>query len=396
MKIKMKRFCRGLLLIGCFLFAGCGTKTNEEPIPLERPFEERETEMISFSNVQLIYLGDDIGEMLSDGWLLKFYTEMEIDEVGNPIGPGQLMQLMLNTFYEPTQEPSLSRLEGVYVAQRNSGDFNPFTFVDGYMDYLDLPTGRVERPDATFYAEVKSGSTELVSDLLDDGAVEIRLQEDGTFLIEGVLVGKQCRKRRFRWQGPLEPLSWVEPTTPNSTLVSDLTLTTFNHGYLQDRGDYFGLRDDSVRSLLLFLGSEGIDFSTGRPTGSGDLLRLELLVPWSWDKQEGIPAGEYPLLMRNADTSIDRDQLTPYHAVPGLPDCFTYFKWSGAWYVAWNEDDWGEEYARLDRGSVVVERNEEGAHHIRCSMEDCAKPAHRLEVDLWLDKDQLTIFNPNK
>ncbi len=396
MKIKMKRFRDGLLLVGCFLLAGCETKSNVESIPSERPFEERETEMISFSNAQLIYLGDDIGEMLSDGWLLKFHTEMEIDEVGNPIGPGQLMQLMLNTFYEPTQEPNLARLKGVYVAQRNSGDFNPFTFVDGYMDYLDLPTGRVERPDATFYAEVKSGSSELVSDLLDDGAVEIRAQEDGTFLIEGVLVGKQCRKRRFRWQGPLEPLSWVEPTTPNSTLVSDLTLTTFNHGYLQDRGDYFGLRDDSVRSLLLFLGSEGIDFSTGRPTGSGDLLRLELLVPWSWDTQEGIPAGEYPLLVRNADTSIDRDQLTPYHAVPGLPDCFTYFKWSGAWYVAWHEGDWGEEYARLDRGSVVVERNEEGAHHIRCSLEDCAKPAHRLEVDLWLDKDQLTIFNWNK
>ncbi|MBQ8307299.1 MAG: hypothetical protein IJX56_00680, partial [Alistipes sp.] len=222
----MKRFRDGLLLVGCFLLAGCETKSNVESIPSERPFEERETEMISFSNVQLIYLGDDIGEMLSDGWLLKFYTDMEIDEVGNPIGPGQLMQLMLNTFYEPTQEPNLARLKGVYVAQRNSGDFKPFTFVDGYMDYLDLPTGRVERPDATFYAEVKSGSSELVSDLLDDGAVEIRAQEDGTFLIEGILVGKQCRKRRFRWQGPLEPLSWVEPTTPNSTLVSDLTLTT--------------------------------------------------------------------------------------------------------------------------------------------------------------------------
>ena len=358
----------------------------------DHEFVEREARTVEFVECEVSYMGDDIGERSSDGWIVKLYTDMDIDETGNPIGPGAVMQLLLNVRYNEAQEPEVQLLEGRYTSQINSGDYSSGSFVYGYMDYIDLPAGRVERPDGTFYADVADGSTSMEADLIDDGAVQITDNGDGTHTIEGTLVGKKCLKRRFIWRGTIEPRSYVKPQTPNTTLEGNLRLTTLTHALLQDRGDYFYLRDESCRSLLLFLADEDITFSYGKPQGSGRLLRLELLVPWSCDVADGIPAGTYPMLTRNADTSIDRDKLTPYHAVPGLPNSFSYPYWAGAWYVEMTDGVWSERYACLVGGHVIVERGEDGSHRITCHLEDCAEPRNNVTTEVTLSKESLTIY----
>ena len=41
---------------------------------------------VLFTNAEFIYNGDDIGEARSDGWIIKLYTDMEIDDTGAPVG----------------------------------------------------------------------------------------------------------------------------------------------------------------------------------------------------------------------------------------------------------------------------------------------------------------------
>lgn len=356
------------------------TPTPEEP----EGFVERVLGEVEFINAELEYMGDDMGEQLSDGWLLKLYTDMEIDPAGNPIGPGAVMQILLNVPYNASQEPDTSLLRGVYTAQNNSSEFSPGTFVNGYIHYIDLPGERLELPDATFWGDIAEGSTEMEIDLVDDGAVQISGNGD-QFTIEGILVGNKCLKRKFLWSGTLEPKSYVEPEVPNSTLEDNLSLENLTKLAIQDRGDYFALRDESYRSLLLFLAEESIDFEWGKPIGSGKLLRIELLVPWDWDATQGVPEGTYPMLSRNLDTSIDRDSITPYHSIPGLPNCFSYPYWSGAWFVEFVQSEWSNNYARIDSGQVVVERSSDGSHHIICTLFDSSTTPLKVDADVRFD-----------
>ena len=62
------------------------------------------------------------------------------------------------------------------------------------------------------------------------------------------------------------------------------------------------------------------------------------------------------MLIRNADTSFNKESITPFHSISGLPDSFTVPYWSGAWYVKYADGKWGDNYARIDGGVVVVER----------------------------------------
>ena len=59
---------------------------------------------ITLSNIEVYYNGDDIDEATSDGWLMKFYTDIEMDQMGNFVGPGSVMQLLLNVEYESAQK----------------------------------------------------------------------------------------------------------------------------------------------------------------------------------------------------------------------------------------------------------------------------------------------------
>lgn len=376
-------------LLALLLMASCrAPEVPEEP----KEFEEPVPQKVLFTQASFAYMGDDVGEQTSDGWVVKFLTDMEIDDYGNPIGEGSVMQLLLNVIYNPSQEADTSLLHGIYTAQTSSGDFRADTFVDGYIDSIELPDGRHERADGTFYADIAEGTTEMDVDLLDDGAITITRNTDGTFTIEGVMVGKKCRKRYFEWRGEVKPTSHVVPQTPNSTLTENLTLTTLSQMQLQDKGDCFYLGDESYRCLLLFLAEESVGFEWGKPTGSGKVLRLELLVPHETLVAEGIPAGEYTFVERNTDTSIDKDNIVPFVAIPGLPNRFTAPYWSGCWYVEYAEGAWGEFYGRIDGGEVVVARGEDGSHHLSCTLYDCSLEPVAITADVHIAADKVLIY----
>lgn len=348
----------------------------------EQGFIEAVPDTVTFTNAEFIYNGDDIGEAISDGWLVKLYTDMDIDETGAPVGPGQVVQMLLNAPYNADQTADPEHLTGVYSEMFNSGDFSAGTFVSGYLQYIDLPGERLEMADGTFYADLAEGSTDMDYDLIDEGAVRIASAGDGTYTIEGILVGKKCTKRYFRWSGRIEARDNVPEQIPNSTITQDIIDKEFTQAILQDKGDCFYLGDNSYRCVLLYLTEptvEKSEYPGGRPEGNGAVLRLEMLVPWDVDiMKDGIPAGTYNMTRRNPDTSIDKDKIVPGAAVPGLPNEFAAWKVSGSWYYELENGEWTKTYARIDNGSITVERDENGGHTVTYDLLDCQSDAKRI------------------
>ena len=390
----MKRVLWGIVsLLSIVAMTSC---ENEHPEIVGGGYVEKEVETIEFTNAYFVYGGDEVGLAGSDCWVVKLYTDMEIDMYGNLIGPGHAMQLMLNAPYNEAQEPSLDKLQGEYFSQSNSGDYSAGTFIYGYMNYLDLPNGRVELPDGTFYASIAEGETKMNADMLDDGKLQITVEDDGTISIEGTLVGKQCRKRKFTWRGDADIRSEVVEQTPNSLLTDDLELTSFTKAHFDDRGDYFYLGNDSYRDILIFLADDTIEFEWGKPVGSGNVLRLELLVPYDTDIRDGIPAGTYPMLVRNQDTSFNKEDITPYHAVPGLPNRFTIPYWSGCWFVEYEDGAWSDRYARIDGGKIIVERDADGTHRFICNLEDCSDPRFKITANATIANENILGIEVDK
>ena len=385
----MKRFALCLAMVA-MLFVACTDKGEGDIVNAD--FVEKEATKVYFTNSEVYYLGDTAREESFDIWQIKFYTDMEIDELGNPIGPGSVMQLILNAPYEKEQTPNLEKLEGVYLAQSNSGDYSNFTFIYGYLDILELPDGRHELPDGTFYASIPEGSKQMDIDLLDDGKLEIVNNADGTTTIKGTLIGKQCRKRNFEWRGVIEPKSEVKKETPNSTLTSNIEIGNLTKALIQDKGDSFYLRDESYRNFLIFLAQDGISFEWGKPVGSGEVLRLELLVPWSTNAEEGVPAGTYQMMQRNADTSFDKESIVPFSAVSGLPNRFVAPYWAGSWYVNYVDGAWGDSYARIDGGTITVERGEDGSHRFVCNLQDCSSQTFSVTTDTTIKNDKIVVY----
>ena len=348
----------------------------------EQGFIEAVPDTVTFTNAEFIYNGDDIGEAISDGWLVKLYTDMDIDETGAPVGPGQVVQMLLNAPYNADQTADPEHLTGIYSEMFNSGDFSAGTFVSGYLQYIDLPGERLEMADGTFYADLAEGSTDMDYDLIDEGAVRIASAGDGTYTIEGILVGKKCTKRYFRWSGRIEARDNVPEQIPNSTITQDIIDKEFTQAILQDKGDCFYLGDNSYRCVLLYLTEptvEKSEYPGGRPEGNGAVLRLEMLVPWDVDiMKDGIPAGTYNMTRRNPDTSIDKDKIVPGAAVPGLPNEFAAWKVSGSWYYELENGEWTKTYARIDNGSITVERDENGGHTVTYDLLDCQSDAKRI------------------
>ena len=348
----------------------------------EQGFIEAVPDTVTFTNAEFIYNGDDIGEAISDGWLVKLYTDMDIDETGAPVGPGQVVQMLLNAPYNADQTADPEHLTGVYSEMFNSGDFSAGTFVSGYLQYIDLPGERLEMADGTFYADLAEGSTDMDYDLIDEGAVRIASAGDGTYTIEGILVGKKCTKRYFRWSGRIEARDNVPEQIPNSTITQDIIDKEFTQAILQDKGDCFYLGDNSYRCVLLYLTEptvEKSEYPGGRPEGNGAVLRLEMLVPWDVDiMKDGIPAGTYNMTRRNPDTSIDKDKIVPGAAVPGLPNEFAAWKVSGSWYYELENGEWTKTYARIDNGSITVERDENDGHTVTYDLLDCQSDAKRI------------------
>ena len=354
-----------------------------DPDPQPKPdhgFVEAVPDTVTFTNADFIYYGDITGESFADDWVVKLYTDMEIDDFGNPIGPGTVTQLQLNAKFDENQGADPSKLKGVYREMMNSGNFAPGTFVSGYMVKLELPGQTIEMGDGTFYADLSEGSTEMDYDLIDEGAVSIQPNVDGTYIIEGVLVGKKYTKRYFKWTGNIDPRNYVPEETPNSTLKQDMTGLTFDQGQLQDKGDYFYRMDESYRCLLIYLGDESVDMSASRPAGDGAVLRLEVLVPWEVDiTKEGIPSGTYKMTDRNLDTSIDKDNIVPGVAIPGLPNVFAAWKVAGAWYYELEGGEWSQTYARIDEGEIVIDNHGDGSYTISYDLLDCQTVPKKIQ-----------------
>jgi len=222
-------------------------------------------------------------------------------------------------------------------------------------------------------------------DLLDEGAVSITGSNDGTYRIDGILVGKKYTKRYFRWEGKVEPRNNVPEEIPNSTLKTDISGLTFTKGQLVDKGDYFRLMDESYRCFLLFLVDDGAEFPFERPAGTSRVLRLEMLVPWDTDLKEGIPAGTYHMVPRNPDTSMDKDDIVPGVAVTGLPDVFAEWKMAGTWYYEMYENDWSKTYARIDGGTITIDRGSDGSHTISYDLTDCQRNPKRISGTTTLE-----------
>lgn len=378
-----------IVTAACMAFTFC-TKPIEQPdTPQNQGYVEPVPETISFKNADFIYSGDDMGEAVSDGWIIKMYTDMQIDEAGNPIGPGCVMQMLLNVLYDEEQTADPEFLVDKYVMMPSSMNFAHGTFVKGYMTSLDLPGGKIQLADATFYADLAEGSTVMEYDLIDDGYIDIVGNEDGTYTISGILVGNKFTKRYFTWTGEVNPRNDAPQVIPNSTLKADINNLNLVKGQLQDKGDYFFLQNQTYRCYLIFLGSEGIDFSTSRPGGTGDLLRLEVLVPWENTMDNGIPEGEYVMVKRNENTSINRDDIKPGAAIPGLPDSFNYPYISGSWYISLDNSVWTETYGRIDGGTISISKEDDGRHTISYDLTDCQNQAksitgtHTLNIDIY-------------
>ena len=91
------------------------------------------------------------------------------------------------------------------------------------------------------------------------------------------------------------------------------------------------------------------------------------------------------MTQRNPDTSIDRDKIVPGVAVPGLPDEFAAWKVSGSWYYELKESEWTKTYARIDNGSITVERDGNGSHTIIYDLLDCQSRARRISGKITLN-----------
>ena len=384
-KTMKKSFLYGAVMAVLTLVGACEKPVQpQQPVdPQQKPdqgFVEAVPDTVKFTNADFIYYGDIAGESSSDDWVVKLYTDMEIDDLGNPIGPGTVTQLQLNAEFDENQKADPSKLEGLYREMMNSGNFVPGTFVSGYMVRLDLPGQTIEMADGTFYADLPDGSADMDYDLIDEGAVSIKSNSDGTFTIEGVIVGKKYTKRYFKWTGDVEPRNYVPEETPNSTLKQDMTGLAFDQGQLQDKGDYFYRMDETYRCLLIYLGDESVDMSGSRPSGDGAVLRLEVLVPWETDiTKDGIPSGTYKMTDRNLDTSIDKDNIVPGVAIPGLPNVFAAWKVAGSWYYEIENGEWSQTYARIDEGEIVIDNHGDGSYTISYDLLDCQAVPKKIQ-----------------
>ena len=145
--------------------------------------------------------------------------------------------------------------------------------------------------------------------------------------------------------------------------------------------------DESYRCLLIYLGDESVDMSASRPAGDGAVLRLEVLVPWDVDiTKEGIPSGTYKMTDRNLDTSIDKDNIVPGVAIPGLPNVFAAWKVAGAWYYELEGGEWSQTYARIDEGEIVIDNHGDGSYTISYDLLDCQTVPKKIQGTTTLDE----------
>lgn len=381
-------------LLGVWLFAvasvcaltACSDNDTENPEGEKTSGENGKPtpETVEFINSNLVYWGDEDG-VGTDHFVLTLYTDMEVDAAGNPIGPGKIMAFSLNVppFASGTTEFPLP--ERTFDAAPNGYTFNEWTFNLGYMNQMDLPTGKVEVPAGSFYGDVKAHSTSVDADLLSGGKMTVKRSADGEYTISGVLVGDLSLKRYFTYTGKLTTIDRHGSTEeiPNSTLNADLTLNEWAQARLQDKADFYYLQDESCRVLELYLAEEGVGLAETWPTGNGRVLKVEFFVEWATDVTQGIPAGTYKVVARDEESKgIPREFLKPGGIASGYPNVFTYP--AGTWYEKISNGTM-KEYARIDAGTMTVVRDGD-KHTLTIDFIDCDK-AHPHHVRSTFSQD---------
>ena len=220
---------------------------------------------------------------------------MEVDATGNPIGPGKIMAFSLNVPPFASEATEFPLPEGTFDAALNGYTFDEWTFNLGYMNQIDLPTGKVDIPAGTFYGDVKSYSTSVDADLLSGGKMTVKRLSGGEYSISGTLVGDLSLKRYFTYTGKVITIDRHESKdeTPNSTLTTDIALNGWTQARLQDKGDSYYLQDESCRVVEPLSG--GREYKSCRhftSTGNGRVLKVEFFVEWATDVTQGY-SGRY-------------------------------------------------------------------------------------------------------
>lgn len=327
-------------------------------------------ETITLDDAVVTYYGDDSYSGVSDLWTLDLAQS----------SAGQRLVLSLNVTPNPAGVPDPGLLAGTYRMPANSGDMSAGTYNPGYMTEQDRPNGAVMVPAGTYLAGVAAETSD--ADLLREGACTVEVDADGRMRIEGTLVCTSYLKRYFTYEGTpqfVDGSGTSGPGVPNSNLDADVRLESLSATRIVDKGDSYFLGDESYRHFVFFLADAGVDLSTQWPGGDGELLRIELFVPWDTDPADGIPAGIYTVPDDVPPSGgVYREDIVPYRIVPGYPDKFTSS--SGTWYQYMEAGQWVR-YARITGGTLTVERPD-GRYRITAEFTDCAAPAHRITC-LW-------------
>ena len=302
---------------------------------------------------------------------------MQSDEFGNLQGPGELVQILLNAYYNPAQELNYSFLKGKYSPMSNSGTFSAYSFVPGYQSSIPAPGGRLTVYDGSYYGSLEKNSSEIEYDLLDEGDFEIVKGDNDTLIIRGYLAGNKFKKRYIDWKGVPEMKDEAPEEIPSSTLSRDFENVSFAKAQLKDEGDIMDPYNPSVKYLRLFLADESLDLTSSKPKGDGALLRMHILVDLDWSIENGIPDGEYPMIPCNESGAYARENLRPGFILSGNPGYFNEPYISGAWYIEWQNSLWTRNYACFTSGSLKVVNSQEGCE-ISYELYDCLEPSHRF------------------
>ena len=158
-----------------------------------------EKEVIVFTDGEAIWYGDDGNTEVSDMWNIRLYTDMERDQAGNPVGPGQMIQISCNT--DQDSEANADNLRGLYVTPQDEYDYSPGTFNPGYMVEIELPDGNISAPAMSYFGSLETGSTVPYPDFLEDGSVSIKINADATFTSEGWMTSQSGITRDFTYTG---------------------------------------------------------------------------------------------------------------------------------------------------------------------------------------------------
>ena len=188
------------LALSALLACSCGKEVvPPEPPP---PFVEAQAQTIEFTSAQAYYYGDDGNTEQSDMWNLRLSC------------PECFVQVSCNTLLADGLTPDC--LVGYYTAASNDGSYSPDSFNPGYMLKIELPDETLEGPAMSYFGQYTlTGDTSV--DLLREGFVNIDMNSDDTFVIEGSMVGQKFLKRNFIFEGELDFIDMTVTTETKSS-----------------------------------------------------------------------------------------------------------------------------------------------------------------------------------